>query len=134
MSSAPIGAPDQSILLTPGDRLGWVFRDRNLFRRRFLEPGPAPPPPPNDLFRRLQAAKRALPRRLVYTGGIGLGATVLAACCDSAAGLAGPRLPGRGGRDRRSHRPCRVPAAQPRGRTARTAGIARAGGQRVDAA
>src|SRR5712691_4953332 len=34
-----------AVLLTAGERLGWVFRDRNRYGRIFREPAPAPPAP-----------------------------------------------------------------------------------------
>jgi hypothetical protein len=42
-----------ALLLTPGERLGWVFRDRNRYRRQFQEPVPTGPaltgPPPSHV-------------------------------------------------------------------------------------
>jgi hypothetical protein len=35
-----------AVLLAPGERLGWVFRDRTLFTRPFAEPAPVPDPVP----------------------------------------------------------------------------------------
>ena len=43
----PVGsAAPAEALLRPGERLGWVFRDRNLFRRPF---GQQPPPTPGEV-------------------------------------------------------------------------------------
>lgn len=73
---------DLSVLLTPGERLGWVFRDRNLFRRRFPEPPPpAPAPPPYHLVNGLQVARARLPTRIVIASTIsGVLACVFGMC------------------------------------------------------
>ena len=41
-------------LATPGERLGWIFNDRNLYRRKFMEPPPQPGTVPPDLRDRLR--------------------------------------------------------------------------------
>ena len=45
-------------LATPGERLGWIFNDRNLYRRRYLEPPPQPGQVPPHLHERLMRAQR----------------------------------------------------------------------------
>jgi hypothetical protein len=73
-------------LFVEGERLGWTFRDRNLFLRRFLEPAPIPPPLPPHLVQAVQRSSQTLTTRALV---FGLGGFLLAgvfACCASAMG------------------------------------------------
>lgn len=70
-----------AVLLTPGERLGWVFQDRSRFRRHFGDAPPDPPAPPVELVKRAQAAKRQLARRMVAAGGLGLAFVFAFGCC-----------------------------------------------------
>ena len=56
---APLGA-----LLRPGERLGWVFRDRHLFRRPFGQPPPTPGEVPAEVLASARAAKPHLVRNI----------------------------------------------------------------------
>ncbi|MFI5955341.1 hypothetical protein [Cryptosporangium sp. NPDC051539] len=58
-SRAPLSA-----LLRPGERLGWVFRDRNLFRRPFGQPPPTLTEVPADVVTRARAANPHLVRNI----------------------------------------------------------------------
>jgi hypothetical protein len=73
----------QTVLLTPGERLGWVFRDRNLLRRRFPVPPPAPEPVPPHVLRGAELSSQTFGRNL----GRAIGGTVIAlgfvGCCGS---------------------------------------------------
>ncbi|MEV0610173.1 hypothetical protein AB0I61_27785 [Polymorphospora rubra] len=86
----PVAAPspvDETVtLLTAGERLGWVFRDRNTQRRPFPEMLPLPPPPPVDLSAKVLIARARLPRNLFVTAGSGLAAATILACVGSMAG------------------------------------------------
>ena len=68
-------------LLTPGERLGWIFQDRDRFRRPFGEPPPTAPAPPFELMDRLRAAQRRLAGRLLKAGGLTFGLVVAVGCC-----------------------------------------------------
>jgi hypothetical protein len=68
-------------LATEGERLGWIFSDRNLYRRRFTEPPPQPAPVPPELRERLERAQRGTTRRILVSLGVGLFLTVLIGCC-----------------------------------------------------
>jgi len=74
-----VGAPTS--LLSPGERLGWVFRDRNLFRRRFPHPPPVLEAVPPELHRRAQSASGRFSRYLAASIGGTLAVLVLVACC-----------------------------------------------------
>ncbi|MBE1490625.1 hypothetical protein [Plantactinospora soyae] len=69
--------------------MGWVFRDRNLFRQQFGEAAPGVPEPPYELMQKLEALKARLPKRLLTSGGIGLGVAMVLGCCAAAGGDAG---------------------------------------------
>src|SRR3712207_3917301 len=68
-------------LATPGERLGWIFNDRNLYRRRYLEPPPQPGTVPPDFFARMQREQSQMGRRIMLSLGIGTGLAVLIGCC-----------------------------------------------------
>jgi hypothetical protein len=74
-------------LATPGERLGWIFNDRNLYRRRYLEPPPQPAMVPPHLLERLARAQRGMGRRIAISLGAGIGLAVLISCCGSLAQL-----------------------------------------------
>jgi hypothetical protein len=74
-------------LATPGERLGWIFNDRNLYRRRFMEPPPQPAPVPPHLLDRLARAQRGMGKRIGISLGAGLGLAVLISCCGGFAQL-----------------------------------------------
>jgi hypothetical protein len=84
--------PPSAMLMTPGERLGWVFRDRNVFRRGFPEPPPQSPPAPVEQIRRVEAAWVKLPGRMILAGGVGLGVAVGFACCGGIAGSVDGRV------------------------------------------
>lgn len=48
-----------SHLAVPGERLGWIFRDRNQFRRAFAEPAPPMVTPAPHFSARVEARQRA---------------------------------------------------------------------------
>ncbi|MCO8275427.1 hypothetical protein M1L60_33080 [Actinoplanes sp. TRM 88003] len=80
--TSPVPAPrplDQ--LATEGERLGWIFNDRNLYRRKFMEPPPQPAPVPPELQERLDRAQRGMVKRILVALGVGFGLTVLIGCC-----------------------------------------------------
>jgi hypothetical protein len=52
-------------LATHGERLGWTFRDRNQYRRRFAEPAPALAPMPRQLVDRLYVLEKERTNRIV---------------------------------------------------------------------
>jgi len=68
-------------LATPGERLGWIFNDRNLYRRRYLEPPPQPGMVPPQLHERLMRAQRGMTKRILISLGAGIGLAVLISCC-----------------------------------------------------
>ncbi|MGK5679728.1 hypothetical protein [Actinoplanes sp. URMC 104] len=68
-------------LATEGERLGWIFNDRNLYRRKFMEPPPEPAPVPPELQERLTRAQRGVVKRVLVSLGVGLGLAVLIGCC-----------------------------------------------------
>ena len=68
-------------LATEGERLGWIFHDRNRFRRKFMDPPPQPAPVPPELQERLVRARRGMAKRILVSLGVGLGLTVLIGCC-----------------------------------------------------
>ncbi|WP_250037097.1 hypothetical protein [Paractinoplanes maris] len=73
------------LLATPGERLGWIFNDRNLYRRKFLESPPQPAPLPSHLLDRLNRAQANQAKRVLTALGVGVGLSFLLACCGSAA-------------------------------------------------
>ena len=81
-------------LATSGERLGWIFNDRNLYRRRYLEPPPQPSQVPPHLHERLMRAQRGMATRIMISLGAGLGLAVLFSCCG---GLASMGNSGNGG-------------------------------------
>jgi len=68
-------------LAVPGERLGWIFNDRNLYRRKYLEPPPQPGPVPQHLHNRLMNAQRAQAKRMLVSLGVGVGLSTLIGCC-----------------------------------------------------
>lgn len=74
-------------LATPGERLGWIFNDRNLYRRRYLEPPPQPSQVPAHLHERLIRAERGMPKRILISLGAGMGLAVLISCCGGVASM-----------------------------------------------
>src|SRR5262245_1000008 len=75
-------------LAVPGERFGWIFQDRNLYRRRFLEPPPTPAPVPPELARRAEIARQQMPKRILISLGIGIGLATVFGCCAGVAGAA----------------------------------------------
>jgi hypothetical protein len=88
MSPAPAYPPPSPLpqLFATPERLGWVFRDRNRYRRSFPESAPAPEAVPYALVESVERARRRLVPRMLLAGGVGAGLMLLAGCC---AGLAG---------------------------------------------
>lgn len=68
-------------LAVPGERFGWIYQDRNLYRRRFPEPPPEPGVVPPELVTRANAAREQAMRRMGVALGVGLGLAVLFGCC-----------------------------------------------------
>jgi hypothetical protein len=80
--TSPVPAPRPlEQLATEGERLGWIFSDRNLYRRKFMEPPPQPAPVPPELQERLERAQRGTVKRVLISLGAGLGLAVLIGCC-----------------------------------------------------
>ncbi|WP_250031679.1 hypothetical protein [Paractinoplanes maris] len=80
--TSPVPAPKPfEQLATEGERLGWIFNDRNLYRRKFMEPPPEPAPVPPELRERLTRAQRGVVKRVLISLGAGLGLAVLIGCC-----------------------------------------------------
>jgi hypothetical protein len=75
------------LLATPGERLGWIFNDRNLYRRRYREPPPQPAQVQPHLHERLMRAERGLAKRILISLGAGFGLAVLISCCGGVASL-----------------------------------------------
>ncbi len=71
-------------LAQPGERLGWIFNDRNLYRRKFTEPPPEPGRVPPELRKRWDRALRGRTRRIATALGAGAGLAVLIGCCGGA--------------------------------------------------
>jgi hypothetical protein len=93
--ASPIQRPGPlASLFVEGERLGWTFRDRNLFRRRFLEPYPVPVPIPAHLISAAHRAQQKVAGRMVIMAAVGLGLAMVFACC---AGLTGIASGGAGG-------------------------------------
>ncbi len=74
-----------SRLAVPGERLGWIFRDRQLYRRRFLEPPPVPGMVAAALAQKVAASQARLTGRILLSLGLGGGAAILLMCCGSLA-------------------------------------------------
>ncbi|WP_127498891.1 hypothetical protein [Actinoplanes solisilvae] len=81
-SPAPNPLPQ---LATEGERLGWIFNDRNLYRRKFMEPPPSPGDVPPELAETLERARSGMIKRVLISLGVGLGLAVLIGCCGGAA-------------------------------------------------
>lgn len=73
------GVPDH-LLWTPGERVGWTFRDRLPYWRRYPEPPPMAPAPPPGIVLAAQHAGKAFTRGLIWTAGVA-GLLVLVPCC-----------------------------------------------------
>lgn len=71
-------------LFSPGERLGWRFRDRLRFMRPFPEPAPERTGPPPQALRRHQSARRRFGFRLLAVVAGWLGATVGLLCVGAA--------------------------------------------------
>jgi hypothetical protein len=69
------------LLATPGERYGWIFNDRNLYRRRFTEPPPVPGEIPAALTSRAALAEKHLLGRMLAALGVGIGLATVFACC-----------------------------------------------------
>jgi hypothetical protein len=74
-------------LATLGERLGWIFNDRNLYRRKYMEPPPQPGVIPPDLLSRLHNAQRGMTKRILISLGAGIGLAILISCCGSIGSL-----------------------------------------------
>lgn len=72
-------------LATPGERLGWIFNDRNLYLRKFMEPVPQPATAPEHLFAKLARAQHNLTKKMLQVAGGGVGLAVLISCCGGSA-------------------------------------------------
>lgn len=68
-------------LAVPGERLGWVFQNRNLYRRQFPEPPPVPGTVHPQVLARDETARRRMPRRIGVSFGAGSGLAMLFGCC-----------------------------------------------------
>lgn len=74
-------------LATPGERLGWIFNDRSLYRRRYLESPPQPKQVSPHLRERLMRAERGMAKRILISLGAGIGLAVLISCCGGVASM-----------------------------------------------
>src|SRR2546429_479435 len=72
-------------LYAAGERLGWVFQDRNLYRMRFVEPTPVMGVVPSELLTRFNSAKANLVPRMLKVGTAALVVTLLFGCCAGSA-------------------------------------------------
>src|SRR5262245_32546847 len=77
---APVSS-QLSRLAVPGERFGWIFQDRNLFRRRFLEPQPAPAAVSPMLAQRVAMNRDRMTKRILASIGAGTGAAFVLSCC-----------------------------------------------------
>ncbi|MBW4704409.1 hypothetical protein [Micromonospora sp. RL09-050-HVF-A] len=68
-------------LATPGERLGWIFNDRNLYLRRYPEPPPPPRRVPTHLYERLMRAERWATKGILISICVGFGLAGLLVCC-----------------------------------------------------
>ena len=68
-------------LAAPGERLGWIFNDRNLYRRKYMEPPPQPGMVPPELHERLARAQSGTAKRILASLGAGVGLALLVSCC-----------------------------------------------------
>jgi hypothetical protein len=75
----PVSDP-LSRLAVPGERLGWIFRDRNQFRRRFDEPSPLLGIPAPHLVQRAETRRAGMTQRALTILGVGGGAGLLFLC------------------------------------------------------
>ncbi|GAB2581548.1 hypothetical protein Aab01nite_58650 [Paractinoplanes abujensis] len=81
MTSPDPASNPLSKLATAGERLGWIFNDRNQFRRPFDESPPQRAPIDPELHDRLGRAERGRVRRVLIALGGGVGLAVLIGCC-----------------------------------------------------
>jgi hypothetical protein len=75
----PVSDP-LSRLATPGERLGWIFRDRHQFRRRFGEPSPLLEIPAPYLVQRAETRRARMTERGLKILGVGGGTGLLFLC------------------------------------------------------
>ncbi len=80
MSDSASGSKYLDFLYVEGERLGWVFRDRNLYRYAFPEPYPTVEPVRDAVFFKAATATVDKWRRLRRWVGIGFGVTVVLLC------------------------------------------------------
>jgi hypothetical protein len=76
-STLPPGAPWTSLFVPAGERLGWVFLDRNRARRSFEDPPPDLGAGPPERTAQEQAAVAAFGRRLLVVWKIALGGALV---------------------------------------------------------
>ena len=79
--------PLRARLFEPGQRLGWIFRDRRQFATVFPEPPPLRPPVPPHLVAARQAAQQRFRRGLVVTAVIIAAVLVFAVLLTAVASL-----------------------------------------------
>ena len=78
MADGDRSAPLLARLAVPGERLGWIFTDRRLYRRRFLEPEPQRGDVPKRPLRYFDAARTRFGHRLLATlRGVGIVAVLV---------------------------------------------------------
>ena len=75
----PVSDP-LSRLAVPGERLGWIFRDRNQFRRRFGEPSPLLGIPAPYLIQRAETRRAGMNGQGLTILGVGGGTGLLFLC------------------------------------------------------
>jgi hypothetical protein len=77
------GSPQTALsaLFADGERLGWTFRDRNLFKQPYPEPRPVLTPVPAPIVTRATTAQSKQTARMLIVAAIGAGFALIIGCC-----------------------------------------------------
>src|SRR5215471_3076022 len=67
-------------LYREGERLGWTFRDRNLFRTRYPCPQPVPAPAAPELVQAATSARQKMAGRMMLAGGAFFAVALMLGC------------------------------------------------------